>query len=126
MPRVLPFKSKVAAVLRAEALDNAHVRVILSGSGSCFGLEAGEGVRIASAVGWEELESDEARKANVFGLLDHAHAAATESFEDAVVRDSLADQGCKAAVRRRCKVVSELQITGCDSGWVLGSRRLVG
>ena len=44
----------------------------------------------------EKFESDVAMQSNVFGFVDHAHAAATELFEDAVVRDGPSDEGVGA------------------------------
>jgi hypothetical protein len=35
-------------------------------------------------------------QSNVFGFVDHAHAAATELFEDAVVRNGPSDEGVGA------------------------------
>jgi hypothetical protein len=47
----------------------------------------------------QEFEGDEAAKIGVFGLLNHAHASATELVEDAVVRDGLADHSVWAIIR---------------------------
>ena len=41
----------------------------------------------------QELERDESLELGVLGLIDRTHAAATEFFRDAVVRDGLADHG---------------------------------
>src|SRR2546430_5750058 len=41
---------------------------------------------------WQELEGDEAMQPRVFRLIDHAHAAAVEPFDNTVVRDSLVDR----------------------------------
>jgi hypothetical protein len=48
----------------------------------------------------------------VFGFINHAHAAATEQFEDAVVGDGLADHG-RVGVGLRLR-------TGTGSGAILG------
>ena len=40
----------------------------------------------------QEFEGDATTQANVFGLVNDAHAAATEFFGDAVMRDRLTDQ----------------------------------
>ena len=39
----------------------------------------------------QELQRDQAMQPRVFGLVDHAHPAAAELFDDAVMRDGLAD-----------------------------------
>src|SRR5437879_13358425 len=57
-------------------------------------LKAGERLRVAGDVFREKFEGDEAMQARVFSLIDHAHAATAEFFDDAVVRDGLADH-CK-------------------------------
>jgi hypothetical protein len=44
----------------------------------------------------KELEGDKAMQLGVLGLVDHAHAAATEFFEDAIVGDRLASHGRNA------------------------------
>jgi len=41
----------------------------------------------------EETQGDEAAQPRVLGLIDHAHATATEPLDDAVVRDGLVDHG---------------------------------
>ena len=47
----------------------------------------------SSASSGKKLQRDEALQPRVLGLIDHAHSAAAELLEDAVVRDRLADQG---------------------------------
>ena len=39
----------------------------------------------------QELQRDMAAQLEVFGLVDHTHAAATKLLHDAIVRDGLAD-----------------------------------
>jgi hypothetical protein len=39
----------------------------------------------------KKFQSDGAIETSVLGFIDYAHAAATEFFEDAVVRDGTAD-----------------------------------
>ena len=40
----------------------------------------------------QELQGDKAMELGVFGLIHHTHTAATELFDDAVMRDGLADE----------------------------------
>jgi hypothetical protein len=56
-------------------------------------LETAESLRIPGDLIGEELQGDETVQLYVLSLVDHAHAAATEFFDDAVVRDGLADHG---------------------------------
>src|SRR5215470_15857871 len=53
--------------------------------------EALEGMRIILDVGRQKLERDEASEFGVLGFVDHAHPAATESLDDAIVRNDAAD-----------------------------------
>ena len=45
----------------------------------------------------QELQRDKAVQASIFGFVNHAHAAAAQLLEDAVVRDGLVQQA--AALR---------------------------
>ena len=44
-------------------------------------------------AGGDKLDGDETFEAGVFGFVDNSHATAAELFEDAVVRDDLANHG---------------------------------
>jgi hypothetical protein len=61
--------------------------------GRCFSLapETLQSLAVLSYVFGQELESDEAVQARVFGLVHDTHPAATELLDDAVVRDGLAN-----------------------------------
>ena len=75
----------------ADVVDGADVGMVQSGSGARFAPEALEGLRIAGDIVGQKFQSDEAAQARVFGFVDDAHAAAAELFDDAVVRDGVAD-----------------------------------
>jgi len=81
---------RLLAVL-ADFVDGADVGVVESGRGAGFAAEAFEGLRVAGEFFGKKFEGDEAAEFRVFGFVDDSHAAAAEFFEDAVVRDSLAD-----------------------------------
>ena len=70
--------------------------MIQRGSGLGFALETAERLRITRNFVGQEFECDEAMEPLVFGLVDHSHPAATELFNDAVVRDGLANHGMGA------------------------------
>ena len=59
--------------------------------GGCFGfaLEAAERLRIFGDVVRQKLQRHKAAELDVFRLINHTHTAATELFQDAVVRDGL-------------------------------------
>src|ERR1017187_2519396 len=63
-------------------------------------LKAAERLRVASNFSGQELESDEAVQLDVFCFVDHAHTAAAEFFNNAVVRESLADHSGRILVGR--------------------------
>ena len=48
-------------------------------------------LRVSRQFLGQEFEGHEAAKVGVLSFIDHAHAAATEFFDNAVVRDGLAD-----------------------------------
>ncbi len=79
------------AFVFADVVDSADVGMIQSRGRLRFALETGEGLRVAGNVIGQEFQSDETVQAGVFGLVDHTHAAAAELFDNAVVRDGLAD-----------------------------------
>jgi hypothetical protein len=79
------------AVLLANVVNGADVRMIERGGGLGFALETGEGLRVARDVLREKFQRDETAEARVLGFVDDTHAATTEFFDDAVVRDGLAD-----------------------------------
>jgi len=78
------------AVLFANVVNGADVGVVESGSRLGFAAEALQRLAILGDVFGEEFQGDEAIEPGVFGLVYNAHAAATQLFNDAVVRDSLA------------------------------------
>ena len=79
------------ALVLADLVNRADVRVIQRGSGSRLAREAIErSARERQDIG-QELERDVAAKLRVGGAIDHAHPAASELFEDLIVRDAFAD-----------------------------------
>ena len=58
----------------------------------CFALKAAEGLGVASNVFGKKFQGDEAMETGIFRLVDHAHAAATEPFDDAVMGNRLTDE----------------------------------
>ena len=59
--------------------------------GPGLAVEALERLGILRDVFGEEFEGNEATEGRVFGLIDNAHTAAANFFEDAIVRNSLPD-----------------------------------
>ena len=75
----------------ADFVNRANVWMVKRGSGSRFAPKTGQRVGIAGEVFRQKLESDEPVQACVFGLVNHAHASATELLHNAIVRYGLAD-----------------------------------
>ena len=77
------------AVVLADVVDRADVRMVQGGRRLGFALKTGERLRVAGNFFREEFQGDETMQAGVFGFVNHAHAAAAEFFHDAVVRNGL-------------------------------------
>ena len=80
------------ALLIVDLVNGADVGMVESRGRLGFALEAAQGLRIFGDIVGQELEGDEAAEFEVFGLVDDTHAATAEFFDDAVMRDGLADQ----------------------------------
>ena len=78
-------------VVVADVVNGADVRMVQCGCGLGFALKAREDLRIAGDIFGQELQRHEAVQAAVFRLVDNAHTAAPELFNDAVMRDGFAD-----------------------------------
>src|SRR5580698_5026887 len=79
------------AVLVVNFVDRADVRVVQCRRSLGFALKTAEGLCIFGYVVGQELEGNKPSQLYVLGLVDHAHTAAAEFLDDAVVRDGLAD-----------------------------------
>ena len=79
------------AVVLADLVDRADVRMVQRRRGTRFAPEAFQRLRVAGHFLGQELQGHEAAKVGVLGLVDHTHPAAAELLDDAVMRDGLAD-----------------------------------
>jgi hypothetical protein len=79
------------AIVLANIANRTDIRVIQRRCSLRLALEAGQCLRVTGNFFWQELEGNKTVKPVVLGLVDHAHTATTEFFDDAVVRDGLAD-----------------------------------
>jgi hypothetical protein len=75
----------------ADFVDGADVGMIESRGGTRLATKAFQGLRVLREAIGQEFEGYEAAKLGVFGFIDHAHTAPTNLFDDAVVRNGLAD-----------------------------------
>src|SRR5262249_10574980 len=88
----------LAAVL-VDVVDRADVRVVQGGGGPGLAAEALQRVAVVGVPFGQELEGHVPAEPGVLGPVDHAHAAAAEALQDAVMRDDLAD-GARARFGR--------------------------
>jgi len=82
---------KGAAFEFADIVNGANVGMIQRRGRARFAAKSLDGLNVLRNVVRKELEGNTAAKAGVLGFVDHAHAAATEFFKDAVMRDSAPD-----------------------------------
>jgi hypothetical protein len=80
-------------------VNGADVGVIQRRSRPCFAAEALQRLRIFIEFLGEKLQGDAPAKLQVFGSVDHAHAAETELFDDPVVRKGLANHQMRLPLR---------------------------
>ena len=78
-------------VLVVNFVDRADVRMIQCRGGLGFALKSAEGLRVFGYVVGQELEGHKATEFDILGLVDHTHPTAAEFFDNAVMRDGLAD-----------------------------------
>ena len=82
---------KGPAVAFFNVVNRADVGVIQSGSGLGFASKAFQRLVVFRKFLGQELERDKPMELGVLGLIDHAHAAATELLHDPILQDGLAD-----------------------------------
>src|ERR1700674_149890 len=79
------------AVFLPNLMDRADIGMVEGGSGEGFAAETLQCLGLLRDIVGEKLKGDKSAKGDVFGLVNHAHAAAAEFLDDAVVRDSTPD-----------------------------------
>jgi hypothetical protein len=89
------------AVLLADLVNCADVRMVERGGGAGLAAKAFECLRVASHIVRQEFEGYEASEFGIFGFIDDAHASAAELLDDAVVRDGAADE--RLGIRHACR-----------------------
>ncbi len=76
----------------SDLVDGADVGMIEGGSRAGLTPEAFQSLRIRRHIVGQEFQGDKAAQVNILRLIDDAHTAAAELFNDAVVRYDLADR----------------------------------
>src|SRR6516165_11154566 len=79
--------------LLPDFVDGADVGMVQGGGRAGFAAKSFQSLWVFRKVIRKEFESNVAAKFGVFGLIDHTHSATTKLFDNAVVRDGLADEG---------------------------------
>src|SRR5215469_16883346 len=84
---------KRSAVLLANVINREDVGMIYCGSRLSLALKSCECMCISCDAFRKELQRNEAMQVDVLRLIHHTHSAAAELFQNAVVRNGLANQG---------------------------------
>ena len=84
-------RHEMAAGVLADIVDRADVRMIECRGGAGLALEPFDRTRIPRQLFGEEFQCDGTPQPRVFRPVDDAHAALTQLFQNAIVRDGLAD-----------------------------------
>jgi len=71
--------------------NHADIGVAQRRSRSRLALKTSERVRVASDFIGQKLERDKAMETDVLRFVNHTHSATAQLFDDAIVRDGLAD-----------------------------------
>ena len=81
------------AVMILDFVDGADAGMVQQGGGAGLALEALHGFAVAGEIIGKKLDGDVAAEPHVFRFVDHAHAAAAQLTQNAVMGDRLADHG---------------------------------
>jgi hypothetical protein len=65
--------------------------MVEGGGGARLAAKTLQGLHVLGYIVGKKLESDKATERSVFGFVDHAHPAAAELFDDAVMRKGASD-----------------------------------
>ena len=86
------------SVLLADVVDRADVGMVQRRRGLRFAREAAQRLGITCQIFGDELERNGTMKPRILGFVHHAHPAAAELLDDAVVRERLTDQRIAAGL----------------------------
>ena len=106
------------AFMIADFINRADIRVVKRGSRPGLAAKTFQSLRILSYTFGQELQGNEAAERCVLGLINHAHPAPAKLFDDAVVRDGLADHRGESYVREIRKSTKVLDLTTRKGSWV--------
>ena len=92
---------EVLAVVLADVVDRADVRMVQRRGDARLAPEAFERLGVRGQIARQELQRDLTAEPDVFRAVDDAHAAAADAFENPVMTDSGADHFYCAAMLSR-------------------------
>src|SRR5205807_1448373 len=75
---------EVLSLVLADLMDSANIGMVQGGSCPRFTLKSLQRLMIGCELIGQELQSNVAAQTQVFGLIDHTHAAAAQPFQDTV------------------------------------------
>src|SRR5260370_22350939 len=81
-------------VFLPERMDGVDVGMVEGRSRGGLAAETFQCLRVLRYIVGEKFKGDKSAKGDVLGLVNHAHAAAAEFLDDAVVRDGAPDHAC--------------------------------
>ena len=111
------------ALMLVHVVDRADVRMLEGGGSAGFALQALESLSVLGELIRQELQGDAAAELEVLGLVDDAHAPASELREDAIVGDRLADHGCSRRARNSfCLRIASVRIAANSGSFRIASK----
>ncbi len=69
---------EIDAVLLADIVQGANMRIVQAGDGACLALETLAGFSVRRQVGRQDLDGNSAIKPGIFGAIHLAHAACAQ------------------------------------------------
>ncbi len=104
------------AIFLANVVNSADIGMIQRGSGLGLALKTSQGLRVTGDLVRQEFQGHKTVQPGVFGLVNDAHAAATELLDNAVVRDGLADHWRESYVRETSKSMKAVELAAVQQG----------
>src|SRR5437899_9712909 len=107
--------NKACALAFADFVDRADVGMVECGSRACFSAETLERGRVLRNIVGEKFKRDKSSERQVLGLVDNAHPAAAEFFDDAVVRNDLTDHWAEILGLEEVQVNEAGEVSGVSA-----------
>src|SRR6266849_3943050 len=112
-------------ILLPNIVNHADVGMIERRCRLCLPLETCQRLRVSRYFIRQELECHETVEPAVLGLVDHTHTAATESLDNSIMRDCLADH-CSVVPSVDSNVRDACRLSQRSDGKSAATRRVAG